>query len=59
MYYLSPPVEGPHGDGLADGGEEVEDELRPRRHRPEVQRVRQQHEREQVTARNRELSQYR
>ena len=51
----SPPVERPHADRAADGGDEVEDELRPGGHRPEVQRVRQQEEREQVAANKRVL----
>ena len=52
-----PPVERPHADGAADGGEEVEEELSPRRHRSEVQRVRQQQERKQVTERERNIVQ--
>ena len=50
-----PPVERPHADGAADGGEEVEEELRPRGHHPKVQRVRQQQEREEVTVREVEV----
>ena len=42
-------VERAHGDGAAEGGDEVKEELGARGHHAEVEGVRQQQERQQVT----------